>query len=110
VNDQVGNYLNVDSRRFPRKVRAERIPATGPMQGASSCRGRLPVTGGVQQGGDAVSLFGGQRRERVDDGPDVLGEHRGGALLGRGVDIRCCRSWSCMLSAPSRPGGAESLY
>ncbi len=48
-------------------------------------RGRLPVTGGAQQSADAVPLLGGQRGERVDDGPDVLGEHRGGALQGRGV-------------------------
>ncbi|MGB8201092.1 MAG: hypothetical protein WCF33_15590 [Pseudonocardiaceae bacterium] len=38
----------------------------------------------MQQGDDAVSLFGGQRWKRVDDDPDVLGEH-GGVLQGRGV-------------------------
>ncbi|MBV9010913.1 MAG: hypothetical protein JO272_02475 [Pseudonocardiales bacterium] len=38
----------------------------------------------MQQSGDAVSLLGGQRRERVDDGPDVLSEDRG-ALRDRGI-------------------------
>lgn len=44
-----------------------------------------PVTGGAEQSGNAVSLLGGQRREQVDDGADVLGEQCGGALRCRGV-------------------------
>jgi hypothetical protein len=35
-----------------------------------SCRGRLPFTTGVQQSADAVPLLRGERRERVDDGPN----------------------------------------
>src|SRR6476661_3581081 len=56
--------------------------------------GSSPLTTGVQQSADAVPLLRGERGERVDDGPNVLGERRG-ALLGREVDIQCYRVWSC---------------
>lgn len=82
-----------------------RPPATGGARsGGSSCRVSSPDIGGVQQSGDAVALLGGQRRERVDDGPDMLGEHRGGALQGRGVGD-APRQPLCSPAARLPPGG-----
>lgn len=90
------------------------------LRGGGSCQLACPVTGGAQQGGDAVSLLGGQRGEGVDNGSDVLGERRGGGLWGcgvgdgrrplvGGVDILRRCGGSFMLSAVFCSGGAVSL-
>ena len=68
--------------------------------------GRLPGYRGMEQSGDAVLLLGGQRRERVDDGPDVLGEHRGW-LRGRRVCDARRRPW-CSPDRLPRQGGSDA--